>query len=209
MAKPQKNKATESADDNQLTVSVSDEVTKVVTPSDAPVEGIPAIDELPEPSQEVLDAPPQTTAQGDISPTGEAWDESIHENPPRLSARGSWAKKRGGARKHNSAPRAYSPTRETNDAPEISQKEIDAKIKLTATMAASTLFLAGEMVIGDCMKPEPDEREIITNAFTDYFHATGVIEVPPWVGLLGACSIYVAKRWSHPQFSEKVKNWLK
>lgn len=153
-----------------------------------------------------MDNPPSDdngAENGNRSPTGELWDPAIHEDPPRIAARGSWARKRGGARGKSVASSPSRANKPTTDEPALTPQEIDARLDATAALASGTLFLCGEMLVGECMKPEDSEREGITTAFRDYFRATGNIEIPPWVGLLGAVGLYVGRRWTHPQFKEK------
>lgn len=206
MGRAPKNKDNESTIDPQLTSSVTEEVstehvTKTVT-APPPSAGLPELAPLPEPSQEIFDAP--RSAASPTSSGGEAYDPAIHEDPPRQNARGTWARRRGGARRstasHAADPQEAQPT--TTDA------DTAIKIDATAALAASMLFLAGEMIIGRCMAPDAEERAGITSAFRDYFQATGTVEVPPWLGLVGATAVYVGRRWSHPQFAEKRAAWF-
>jgi hypothetical protein len=134
---------------------------------------------------------------------GETWDPALHEDPPRGNARGGWARKRGGARggraPSSTAPRAHQP-QPLETTPELSTDEINAKIAANATLAANLLFLAGKMIVGECMEPDDTERAGITGAFSDYFRSTQTIEIPPWFGLVAAIGLYGARRWNHPEF---------
>lgn len=205
MARAPKSKTTEPAIEPQLTSGVTEDpstepVTKSVT-TPPPTAGLPELAPLPEPSEEIFDAP-----RADASPTssgGEAYDPTIHESPPRQNARGTWARRRGGARR-STASHAADP----QEAPTATPEDMALKLDATAALAAGMLFLAGEMVIGQCMKPDAEERAGITSAFRDYFQATGNVEIPPWLGLLGATAVYVGRRWSHPQFEEKRTKWF-
>lgn len=206
MARAPKKDSIEPSIDPQLTRDVTvdpspDDVTKTVT-APLPSAGIPALAPLPEPSEEIFDAPRADASQA--STAGEVYDPAIHESPPRQNARGTWARRRGGARRstasHAADPQAATPTADDAD--------IALKTDATAALAAGMLFLAGEMIIGQCMKPDADERSGITTAFRDYFQATGTVEIPPWLGLIGAMSLYVGRRWSHPQFAEKRAAWF-
>jgi hypothetical protein len=205
MSRPRKNKTTESATEPQLTSSVTetspaDQVTESVT-APPPSAGLPELAPLPEPSEEIFDAPRIEASQ--TSSGGEAYDPAIHESPPRQNARGTWARRRGGARR-STASHAADP----QEAPTATSEDISLKLDATAALAAGMLFLAGEMAIGQCMKPDAEERAGITSAFRDYFQATGNVEIPPWLGLLGATAVYVGRRWSHPQFEEKRAKWF-
>ncbi len=195
MGKPRTSKHDQAGAETQLTsdVTVAD-VTKIVTQKEIE-NGLPVFSDLPEPSSEIFDAVGEST--NGASPTGEVWNADVHESPPRLAARGSWAKKRGGARKGDGR-RAERPS--TNDDTPV---KIEAKIDAAAKLAAGMVFTCGQMLIGPCMAPDSDEREGIVGAFRDYFRAVGGIEVPPWVGLAGAIVIYGARRWNDPQVVEK------
>lgn len=80
----------------------------------------------------------------------------------------------------------------------MSQEEYDGKIKSTATLCAGLIFITGEMLVGECMKPDADERSGITQAFEDCCRAYDIVEIPPWLGLCAALGIYGARRWVHP-----------
>ena len=205
MARAPKTKTTEPAIESQLTSGVTnDPSTEPVTKSGTtppPSVGLPELAPLPEPSEEIFDAP--RTDASTTSSGGEAYDPAIHESPPRQNARGTWARRRGGARR-STASHAADP----QEAPTATPEDMSLKLDATAALAAGILFLAGEMVIGQCMKPDAEERAGITTAFRDYFQATGNVEIPPWLGLLGATAVYVGRRWSHPQFEEKRAKWF-
>lgn len=201
MVKARSLENTEPQPEAQLTSSVNTgEVTKIVTPPEvATVKGLPPLAELPEPSQEIFDAPARSVENNDV------YDEAIHESPPRKNAKGQWAKRRGGARH---GMRARSPVDDQSEAvAELTEKEKEAKLESIAQIAAGSLFMVGEMLIGKCMAPDNTERAIMCGAFKEYFRVSGVEDIPPWLGLLGAVSIHVGKRWSHPEFEAKRLAW--
>lgn len=192
---------TEPQSDPQLTSNVNKpQVTEIVTPKESAVpKGLPPLAELPEPSQEIFDAPSRALE------TDDHYDEAIHEAPPRKNAKGQWARRRGGAR---GGMRARAPqSEEVEEVAALTEKEKEAKLESIAQIAAGSLFMIGEMLVGKCMAPDSSERSVMTGAFKEYFRVSGVEDIPPWLGLLGAISVHVGKRWSHPEFAEKRIQW--
>ena len=164
---------------------------------------LPPIAPLPDVSEEIFDAPDYVqspTVGGNTSPTGETWDPSVHEDPPRLAARGSWAKRRGGARRGSgvNAGHAHAPRTAATPGETVTPEAMNTKVEQTATLCAGLVFMTGEMLIGECMKPDASERAGITEAFKDFCRSYDIIDIPPWLGLVGALGIYGARRWNHP-----------
>lgn len=200
MARPRVNKDKPLQSATQLTGSV-DPVpeTAVTEPVTAVSSGLPPIAELPEPSQEIFNKPEEPAEKVAPSEDGEKWDPAIHEEPARKNARGGWARRRGGARKAGSTSHAHRPGAKQAEAPLLTEKELTDKIEATAVLSAGLIFTCGTMIIGPCMEPDDNERAGITAAFRDYYRAAGVLEIPPWVGLVGALTLYGARRWNHPE----------
>ena len=200
MPRPRKTDPTQPADESPETRPVTEDVPTDPAPVTKPVTtvetGLPPLADLPEPSQEIFDAPRESAPE---SETGEVWDETIHESPPRKNAKGGWARRRGGARKAGTSPHAHRPTAKKPGEPELSEQEITDKIDAAATLSAGLVFLCGTMIVGPCMEPDDTERAGITSAFRDYYRTAGIIEIPPWVGLVGALTLYGARRWNHPE----------
>jgi hypothetical protein len=201
MPRPRKIDDTQQTSEPQLTGSVTPDAAapapEVTNPVTAPASGLPPLADLPEPSQEIFETPVETSKP---FTEGEVWDPAVHEDPPRKNARGGWARRRGGARKSGAttASRALPPG-ERDEHEQLSPQEVSDKLDASANLAAGVLFMAGTMIVGKCMEPDDNERAGITTAFRDYFRATGTIEIPPWVGLLGAITLYGARRWNHPE----------
>ena len=193
--------------DSQLTPTVTvvapaGDPADVKPPAPTDAEPLPPIAPLPEPSQEVLDKPRDDAPAGNTSPTGEAWDPAVHEDPPRLAARGSWARRRGGARAgtRSTTGHAHAPRGATQAiGPEtLTPEQTALKIEQTGAMCAGLVFMTGEMLVGPCMKPDAEEKAGITEAFKECCRAYDILEIPPWLGLAGALSIYGVRRWNHP-----------
>lgn len=202
------------------------------------IDGAPAIDALPDVQEHALNAArvkrggvaadaaesgvtinpsPETSA-----PNGEQWDPALHETPPRLSTRGGWAKLRGGVRGGRSVAKQPKVKDAQSSTPEQDQAALAAraaaakmamqaeenKIKGTAATCTYAFFAGGQAVAGECFKPQEGEEELLTNAFADYMRASGIIDIPPGVGLMMAAAMIIAKRWSHPSFVERRKGWM-
>lgn len=93
----------------------------------------------------------------------------------------------------------------------------DMSAQIDASAGAFTgLFLAAATLVGgEEFAPEAGEPEAIKGAFSQYFAAKGVVDVPPGVMLGGVLVVYVAKRWNAPKFAERrmsmwgnVRRWF-
>ncbi len=50
-----------------------------------------------------------------------------------------------------------------------------------------------------------DEREMLTKAFTDYYVATGIIDIPPWLALCVSVGVYAMPRFTMPETRSRLR----
>jgi hypothetical protein len=71
-------------------------------------------------------------------------------------------------------------------------------------MCAGLWFSGGENVFGPDWVPNDQEREGIPKAFTQYFRAKEIGDIPPGVALCLALGTYSLTRWSKPTVRERI-----
>jgi hypothetical protein len=124
---------------------------------------------------------------------------------PKKTASGAFAKRRG--RKPGQALPApagiNAPGGELArvDAPPVVNKQ-DAE--MAARTSSNLLFYAGESLFGDEWVPDADDLRQIPKAFTDYYCARGIPNIPPEIGLLVAIVGYAAPRLKKPKTKAKI-----
>ncbi len=101
--------------------------------------------------------------------------------------------------------------------PGMGEPNIEAQAKATAEVVTIIISQIGNAIDRDEwafreISPGYSEKDMLEDAFTRYFIATGNINVPPWLGLSIAMTSYVAPRLSQKNTSTKlehIKVWLK
>lgn len=159
-----------------------------------------------------------TPVKGETDDQGRGFDPALHEFPIRLNRGGFIAKKRGGAKKaFESQSRAVDPAsiKPQNSAPLASissdasagEAPNPAAIEANAVMCTGLFLTTAKMVGGEEFEPEKDEPEMLKNAFVAYFHAKGVVDIPPGAALVITMGMFIGSRWNKPIFKEKRENW--
>jgi hypothetical protein len=76
-------------------------------------------------------------------------------------------------------------------------------------MAASLWFSGGETIFGDEWRPNPAESDGVPKAFTAYFRAKEIGDIPPGVALCLALGTYSVARITRPTVKARfVQGWL-
>lgn len=137
---------------------------------------------------------------------GSVFDPAIHsakDGKPTLTKRGNFRKKKG-----------VSPSQSPNT-------ELDPQIlaaQQAGKVSAELVFTLGQTVFGREWAPKVqpshgvDEPRMLTDAFAQYYLATGVREIPPWAGLAIALSAYSIPRLRGEETLTRlarIKQWLK
>lgn len=80
------------------------------------------------------------------------------------------------------------------------------RCKATGRVIATTIVTTGVAIGGDEWKLRNEEElDMLSNAWGDYLMAQNIVEIPPWVGLLIAHSIYAAPRLAMPKTQGRIK----
>lgn len=145
---------------------------------------------------------------------GTVFDPAIHatgeDGNPKRTPTGKWRKKYGGGSDRSGAPAAPgsgvggngtagNPVGSRNPAANfVTQATAEAKL------TSSAMFNIAQMFLGPEWKPTEDEDKAITDSLRDYYVATGVLNLPPWVGPLVLIGSYAYPRWSEMQAKKKA-----
>lgn len=91
--------------------------------------------------------------------------------------------------------------------------ELKQQSRASGAMAANLLIVVSCVAGGEEWQPRVsvenglDEKLILENAFSDYFEATGRIDIPPSMGLIIAVGSYALPRFTMPKTKERVKGF--
>ena len=131
--------------------------------------------------------------------SGALWNPEFHETPARKNADGNWAKKRG---------RKTGAGNPTNPIP----VDVD---RVTCRRAAENvclqIFTIAQAFLGPEWAPKIDpalglnEKEMLVSAWEEYFIVSGIIKMPPWLGLSVAMGCYAFPRLAQPKYMERMK----
>lgn len=139
---------------------------------------------------------------------GTLWDEAIHENPPRRNADNEWAKKRGrrGGSKNSTAQTVP-----------IGVDVRRVECRQAAQTVCLQIFTLAQAFLGQEWAPQVnaqysiDEREMMISAWEEYFLETGIIKMPPWLGLTVVMGSYAFPRLMQAKYLDKLnslKEWI-
>jgi len=133
--------------------------------------------------------------------SGASFDSTLHQmskdGMPKITKAGNFKKKPG---KSKSAIANVTPPDE------------DASYKACGSSTAEIIFIAGQGIGGAEWKPRPEERAYMSDAWTQYYKAKGVEDLPPGVIVATALISYVAPRFTMPETQTRTKrftNWFK
>jgi hypothetical protein len=97
---------------------------------------------------------------------------------------------------------------------EKQQLDIAAQTAMAAGTATHLTILTGIMIGGTDFQPMKnpmvggmDDAEFLNKAYTDYFQAKGVTDIPPGVALTAALMCYVAPRFRLPETQSRTKKF--
>jgi hypothetical protein len=158
----------------------------------------------PEVSEQVIDQQDPETA---TDKSGVAFDPLFHaknkEGSPVITQAGYFRKKSGPKQPWKNKPQGE----ET--------QEVQAERNGEGIVAAEMTFLIANVVFGEAGSPTDDERKNISNAYSVYFEAKGIKDLPPGWMLATVLTAYAAPRVSQPEtksrlkrFYEKVKGFM-
>jgi len=148
--------------------------------------------------------------RGNSDDHGAAFDPAIHatdaEGRPKKTKAGKWAKKRG--RKTNATGYTQTTTSKTS-------ADIEAEQAGLAT--AQILFTMGVSIGGEEWQPVIDESTgrneplQMSQAWAEYYKSAGVTNIPPWLTVVIACSVYALPRLTMPQTQtrlQRLRGWI-
>lgn len=145
--------------------------------------------------------------RGNLDSDGTAFDPAIHATDdsgrPRKTKTGKWAKKRG-----RKSTTGYSQT-----ATAKTSKDIEAEQAGLAT--AQVIFTLGVAIGGEEWQPKIDnetglnEPHHMSQAWAEYYKATGKTDVPPWLTVVIACSCYSLPRLTMPKTQTRMQRFSK
>jgi hypothetical protein len=170
--------------------------------------------------------------KGKTDKHGRYFDKDIHQTnkdgTPRINKEDGFISIKQGAwnRKHVESPKSEiaRPLKEVPDAspgPEIKPEPVKTSImtpEIAGKIAADHTFLIGVLIGGEDWKPiinaemGINEQDFITQAYTAYFRAAGIIEIPPGWMLIIALSSYAIPRFTMPRTKTRLVRagqWIK
>lgn len=160
------------------------------------------IGKMPE-SNEQVDGPefnsgPATESL--IDAAGTNFDPALHQKSkdggPKYTKAGNFKKKAG----------------KKSQIADVTPPDQDAAYKACGSSTAEMIFIAGQGLGGPEWNPRPEERIYMTEAWTQYFQAKGIEDLPPGVIVATALISYGAPRFTMPETqsrTKKVIGWLK
>lgn len=136
-----------------------------------------------------------TTGNGAGVNESEVFDPMLHcvdasGNPVRTKS-GKLRRKRGKA---------------NHTAIDTSQANQELACKNAAIVTVKSIVLLGYAIGGEEeWKPEENEMIAMNMAWTDYYMSQGIMNLPPWLGIVIATGAYAAPRLSKPKTSSRLK----
>ena len=160
------------------------------------------------------------SAAGLVDKHGNSFDPSIHQvdkdGHPKESARGKLMLKRGrkaGAPSNRPQSKvntgAPQPMQDTGQ-PGLSENQLQ-QAAVTGKVSAHLLINMSMMVGGNEFAPQIDpktkidEKAALESAFTDYYIATGKVDMPPGTALALTVGMYILPRFMMPTVQTKLK----
>lgn len=149
-------------------------------------------------------------ANVELDDEGTPFDPAIHTGTKLKN--GTW-RKRKAAGGNSPRSRVARPRGESVElSPEQQQASaLETQARAAGAAAAATLFMMGQMLGGPEWKPEPEEIELQTKAWGDYFVAKGHTDFPPGLALTVAIVGYAGPRFMMPETQSRVskaKGWI-
>lgn len=181
------------------------------------------IESMPDVSEHVINAHQQTQTEQiqqnstETDKRGEYFNSELHavddDGKPRLTAAGYFAKKRG--RKNGQTASVIGSIESQQNAPQQNHNALH-KQKMAGRAAANTLLMLGVVVGGDEWHPMKnaehglDEKANLESAFSDYFVAKNMDDIPAGIALSIAIIGYAAPRFTMPKTQARSKSaWQK
>jgi hypothetical protein len=134
------------------------------------------------------------------------FDPAIHsvgkDGQPRRNKDGSFRRRKGAGR-FGEVAAGTEGNRANNVGPDPGARE-------AARFAVGFIEMVGRTFFGDEWLPVIDpvkgvnEREMMTLAWTEFFEHYGIIEIPPWVGVIIVTGSYALPRLNKPNTAEKI-----
>ena len=177
---------------------------------------------------------------GRKSPTGEAYDPAVHTDPPRIAKRsGTWERQRLGRPKKNGATTKKNVAKNSKHVEPESMalppgpdpvRSIDAEQVVEPVapppdydqlgeLAAGTSFDVLQLTLGQDGSPVDNEQKILAGAYSRYFRAKQVGDIPPGWGLLLVGVGILGRRFAKPTVRSRLEhlyisirsfiNWMK
>lgn len=78
------------------------------------------------------------------------------------------------------------------------------EVPQAAQLTVACLEILGRSVFGSEWEMLGDEKPNLESAFRDYYYATGVIKIPPWLGLTIAIGSYAIPRFQMPGTQARI-----
>lgn len=168
--------------------------------------------------QQHATAAQQATQQRDRS--GATWNAAQHAYPPRLTTRGTWAKRRAGDAQTPQPCASPAPTpaaQQPTDAQPgvVPQLVAGPSPHEAAQLWAARFFAVATSLMGDHWQPTPPEEKDVASCLGRYFEIHGSIDLPPGWALVVAVATYALPRSFHPdsiktfkRFAGRVGSWF-
>ena len=90
--------------------------------------------------------------------------------------------------------------------PNAAQVQRENEAKIAGQAAAQMLFMAGQALGGSEWAPREGEPDLIAGAFSEYFKAKNIRDIPPGAALAFALCIYVGPRFAMPETKRRVSS---
>jgi hypothetical protein len=88
----------------------------------------------------------------------------------------------------------------------------DIKYQATGASTAQAVFMLGVVLGGEDWKPKPEENQMMSGAFADYYRAKGIKDIPPGVLVVIALTSYAGPRLFMPKTKTRLAaaaTWVK
>ena len=155
-------------------------------------------------SEPVTESSGQTVLFGGVEvspPDDTVFNPEIHATDtlgnPKKNKDGTFAKKRG--RKKGVAYAPNSPTIQTGDVTPDAVQCYQA-----AVITVHCITLLGRSLGGDEWEAKTEETKAMIDAWNAYYLASGVREIPPWLGVAIATGGYAVPRFTMPKTRSKL-----
>lgn len=155
--------------------------------------------EKPEIAAEIINTMPEAD-EVFTDGRGDTYDKGLHlmgeDGKPAMTKRGFFRKKRGGV----------------STIAAVDTPSEDLSFKACGSSTAEIIFIMGQSIGGQEWQPTPDERHYMSDAWTQYYKAKDVKDLPPGLIVATALISYSMPRFAKPitrNRLQRASHWLK